>query len=135
MKKLKFKWLESYLLLLIAFIIFFTVEAVLPKYLVSIIIILIAFYFFPIKLFLNKIKEFSKLLLMSDIIISISLSLLIVGFYIENKAIITVFAIANFFYLIFFAFQFKNNTTNDRFIYQKIIINHFIISFMLQMVK
>jgi hypothetical protein len=135
MKKLNLVLIENSLLLLLTILLFLAVKSVIPKYFIFIGIISLSIYFFPIKLLTNKTKEFSKLYIVSDIIISISLVLLIVGFYLENKLIISLFGFLNFIFLVFFAFQYATNSENNKLIYRKIIINHLLIVFLLQMIK
>ncbi len=133
MKKLNIQLIENSLILFLSVLCFLAIKLVIPKYIVFIGLISLSFYFFPIKLLINKIKESSKLNLLSDIILSVSLALLIVGFYIENKMIISIFALLNFIFLIFFAFTY--NKSNNKLTFRKIIINHLLIIFLLQMIK
>ncbi len=135
MKKLNLGLIENILLSVLAISVFLGLEFVIPKYLISVGIIGLSFYFFPIKLLTNKIKEFSKLYFASDFIISVSLILLIVGFYIEHKIVITVFSILNFAYLVFFTFQFSSKEKNNNLTRRRIIINHLIVILLLSMSK
>lgn len=135
MKKLNLERYENSILILLLILVFFTINSLIPKYISIFGIILLSFYFFPLKLIVNDFKWLSKLILFSEIIISISLALLILGFYLDNKLIISIFSLLNFIYLVFFAYKFENSKENSKSIYRKIIINHFLLIFLLQLVN
>lgn len=130
MKILEIKKVETTVLLAICLLLFLSIKDVIPNFLSVFILVLISFYFFPIKLLLNKVKSFDKLNILSDVIISISLVLLIIGIYLNSNYATILFTFINFFFLVYVAFYGKDLTD-----YRKIIINHLLIIFLLQMVQ
>jgi len=128
------KKIETGILILIIILFFLTIKLIIPSFFVIFGIILLSIYFFPVKLIKNDTKKFSSLLLYSDILISLSLPVLIVGLYIDIALAISIVTIVNFVFLIFFVF--KNKLTFDqKNIHYNIVINHFIIIFLLIMAR
>jgi hypothetical protein len=114
----------------ICLILFLSIKAVIPNFLSVFAILLMSFYFFPIKLILNKVKDFNKQNILSDIIISTSLILLIVGLYLDSNFMSIIFTFINFIFLVYIVFYGQNLTE-----YRKIILNHLLIIFLLQMIQ
>jgi len=128
------KKIETGILILIIILFFLTIKLIIPSFFVIFGIILLSIYFFPVKLIKNDTKKFSSLLLCSDILISLSLPVLIVGLYIDIAFAISIVTIVNFVFLIFFVF--KNKLTFDqKNVHYNIVINHFIIIFLLIMAR
>jgi hypothetical protein len=130
MKTLEIKKIETSILLAICLILFLSIKAVIPNFLSVFAILLMSFYFFPIKLILNKVKDFNKQNILSDIIISTSLILLIVGLYLDSNFMSIIFTFINFIFLVYIVFYGQNLTE-----YRKIILNHLLIIFLLQMIQ
>lgn len=130
MKILEIKKIETSILLVTCLVLFLSIKSVIPNFLSVLLLLLISFYFFPIKLILNKVKSFDKQNILSDVIISTSLILLIIGIYLNNNFMSILFTFVNFIFLVYIAFYGKNLTE-----YRKIILNHLLIIFLLQMIQ
>ncbi|TXD80826.1 hypothetical protein ESY86_17455 [Subsaximicrobium wynnwilliamsii] len=130
MKTLEIKKIETSILLAICLVLFLSIKAVIPNFLSVFVILLMSFYFFPVKLILNKVKDFNKQNILSDIIISTSLILLIVGIYLDSDFMSIIFTFINFIFLIYIVFNGQNLSE-----YRKIILNHLLVIFLLQMIQ
>lgn len=133
--KIRLSLLENSFLLFVIVLLFLSVKSVLPSFYAVFSILLLSFYFFPIKYLFNSFKIDYSIHLISDIIISISLVILIVAYYLDYSRIITlVFNILNFGYLVFFVFR-SNQLDINKYIYRKVVINHLLVLFLLVMVS
>lgn len=95
-------------LVVLIILVFLTVKANIPKVLPIISIIIVAFYYFPIKIITEKNDNTD---IISNIIISASVGLLVVGLYSEYPTLFAIFGIINsifMFYLVFKGQEKKN---------------------------
>ncbi|GEM_PF-6042075 len=130
MKKLNL-FNESLILLLMVLVYFFTVKSVVPKYVTIFLFLVVSFYFFPFKLLQNR-EANSKNVIFSNLLISVTLIMGIIGFYYEQKFIFELFAFINFAFMIYYAF--RNTENKPLSMYYRIITNHFLLLFLLAMV-
>lgn len=130
MKTLNLKYREVSILLGLSIFLLLSIKDIIPNFISVILVLVLSFYFFPIKLIRNRIGDIQKQSLASDIILSISLILLIIGIYMSDPFILSIFAIVNFFFIIYLVFLGKNLAN-----YRGIILNHIILIFLLQMVR
>ncbi len=130
MKTQYLKYTEISSLLILSVVFFLSIKNVLPNFVSIILILLISFYFVPIKLIIYGKRGNYLLGLISDIIVFMSLPLLIVFIYLKNTAIIDIFTTINFLFLVFFVFKNKNTSQH-----WKIVLNHSIVIFLLELIK
>lgn len=135
MNKIKFQKIDTTLLLIISLLLFLSIKTVLSSYFSVISIILLSFYFFPIKFITNKNIIKSTLNLISDIIVSITLVLLIIAYYTNINNVLSLFAVINFIFLVYYAFKVYKNTEEGYFYNGSLIINHMILIFLLQLLN
>ena len=76
--KIKFNFLENTFLLFSAVLLFMSVKSILPSVYTVFSLLILSFYFFPLKYLFKSFKIDYSIHLISDIIISISLVILIV---------------------------------------------------------
>ncbi len=124
LNKIKFNFLENTFLLFSAVLLFMSVKSILPSVYTVFSLLILSFYFFPLKYLFKSFKIDYSIHLISDIIISISLVILIIAYYLDSSREITLaFSILNFVYLVFFIFK-SNSLTLSKLIHRKVIINH-----------
>lgn len=135
MIKTRFSLLESTFLVFASVFLFMSLKSGLPSIYTVFTILILSFYFFPIKYLLKSFKIDYSVHLISDIIISISLLILIIAYYMDSSRIITlIFNVLNFGFLVFFVF--KSNSLNiNRLVHRKVVINHLLTLILLTMVS
>jgi hypothetical protein len=119
--------LDIVILLIITALLFITTKGVIPSmYFVSA-SILVAFYFFPLKLFLVKNEKHE---MVSNILINASISVGIVLYYSEQDYLKLIFLLLNFGFIMYYAFAIFNKTPNK---YSRLLIlSHFLIILFMQ---
>ncbi len=127
-KKIKFS--ETFLLIILIFLYFFSISSAVPKYITTTVLVISSLYFFPVKLLLHKGK-YTLINLLSDFILSVGLSLLVVGLYLEHKTVFSVFGLLNFVFMVYLALHSKDFEKSK---YYHFITNHFLLMFLLAMI-
>ncbi len=125
----KIKLYENLILSVLVILYFVTLKGIIPKYIVIYILIGFCFYFFPAKFYLMR-GAYKGIDLASDLIISLGLALLIVGFYWHLISVFSVFGLLNFAFMVYLALH---NDRLERGKYYHLITNHFLLLFLLSM--
>ena len=103
---------------------FFLVKSILPSIYTVFSLLILSFYFFPLKYLLTGFKIDYSIHLVSDVIISISLVVMIIAYYLDSSRIMTlVFCILNFGFLVFLVFR-SNSLQISKLVHRRLIINH-----------
>ena len=119
---------ENIILSLMVLLYFFTKESIIPTYVTTFLLLIISFYFFPFKLFQNNDSD-SKILLFSNILISLTLAISILGLYVEQKYLFEIFSIVNIVFMVYYAIK----SPKDSGLKKSIPISHFLLLFILSM--
>ena len=124
LNQVKFNLLENTFLLFATILLFFSVRSILPSIYSVFSLLILSFYFFPLKYLFTNFKIDYSIHLISDIIISISLVVMIIAYYLEASRIMTlVFSVLNFGYLVFFVIR-SNSLNISKLVHRKVVINH-----------
>ncbi len=119
---------ENLILSLMVLLYFFTIESVIPTYVTTFLLLIISFYFFPFKLFQNNDSN-SKILLFSNILIALTLTISILGLYVKQKYLFEIFSIVNFVFMVYYALK----SPKDLGLKKSVPISHFLLLFILSM--
>ncbi len=119
---------ENIILSLMVLLYFFTKKSIIPTYVTTFLLLIISFYFFPFKLFQNNDSD-SKILLFSNILISLTLAISILGLYVEQKYLFEIFSIVNIVFMVYYAIK----SPKDLDLKKSIPISHFLLLFILSM--
>lgn len=127
MKKLNQNQVDIILILINVIVAFFTPKLNISSIFMVLTLSATSFYFFPLKLILNKRKPYD---LVSNILISISFGISIMGYYADFKTILSILGVLNFIFILYYVF-FILNKKQEEDTSKLIIVAHYLVMFIL----